>query len=354
MALEETLEKIQPLDDDAMRAARTRQSNLTKPSGSLGRLEDLSVQLAGIAQQCPPPLPIRKSVLVFVGDHGVTAQGVSAFPQEVTAQMVLNFLNGGAAINALARQAGARVVIVDAGVAAEISPPEGLVNGKIAHGTADMTQEPAMTRAQARAALELGIRVAQREIESGLDMLACGDMGIGNTTAAAAITAILTGKPVRDVTGRGTGVDDVSLSRKVAAIEKAIAVNRPDPHDGLDVLAKVGGFEIGGIAGAMLAAAAARVPVIVDGFIATAGALIACALSPQAQAYLIAGHRSAELGHEAALAHLDLAPLLNLRMRLGEGTGAALAFHVVEAAARILREMATFAEAGVSERNQQP
>lgn len=353
MALEETLEKIHPLDDDAMRAARTRQNNLTKPSGSLGRLEDLSVQLAGIARQCPPPLPTRKSVLVFAGDHGVTAQGVSAFPQEVTAQMVLNFLSGGAAINALARQAGARVVIVDAGVAAEIPPTEGLVNGKIARGTADMTQGPAMTPAQACAALELGIRVTQREIESGLDMLACGDMGIGNTTASAAITAVLTGKPVRDVTGRGTGVDDVSLSRKVAAIEKAIAVNRPDPHDGLDVLAKVGGFEIGGIAGAMLAAAAARVPVVVDGFIATAGALIACALSPQTRAYLIAGHCSAEPGHEAALAHLDLAPLLNLRMRLGEGTGAALAFHVVEAAARILREMATFAEAGVSERNQQ-
>lgn len=354
MALEETLEKIQPLDDEAMRAARTRQNSLTKPFGSLGRLEDVSVQLAGIARQCPPPLPMRKSVLVFAGDHGVAAHGVSAFPPEVTAQMVLNFLNGGAAINVLARQAGARVVVVDAGVAAEMPPLEGLVNGKIAPGTADMTQGAAMTRAHARAALELGIRVAQREIVNGLDMLACGDMGIGNTTAAAAITAVLTSQPVRDVTGRGTGIDDVSLSRKVAAIEKAIAVNRPDPRDGLDVLAKVGGLEIGGIAGALLAAAAARVPVVVDGFIATAGALIACALSPQARAYLIAGHRSAEPGHDAALAWLDLAPLLDLRLRLGEGSGAALAFHVVEAAARLLREMATFAEAGVSGRHQPP
>lgn len=350
MAVFDLVGQVSPLDDAAMAAARARQDRLTKPQGSLGRLEELSVQLAGIAGRCPPPIPTRKAVLVFAGDHGVVAQGVSAFPQAVTPQMVLNFLRGGAAINVLARQAGARVTVVDAGVAAHIPPMDGLVQGKIAWGTADFTAGPAMTREQAMAALELGARVVQEELGRGLDLLACGDMGIGNTTPSAAITAVITGRPPREVTGYGTGISPAALEHKIQVIERAIAVNRPNPSDGLDVLSKVGGFEIGAIAGAMIAAGAARVPIVVDGFIATAGALIACALAPGLRPYLIAGHRSQEPGHDAALAHLGLEPLLDLRMRLGEGTGAVLAFHVVEAAARILSEMATFAEAGVSER----
>ncbi|NOZ27703.1 MAG: nicotinate-nucleotide--dimethylbenzimidazole phosphoribosyltransferase [Chloroflexi bacterium] len=348
----ERIHGITPPNEEAMDAARARQTTLTKPAGSLGRLEDLSVQLAGITGQCPPPIPTRKAVLVFAGDHGVVAQGVSAFPQEVTPQMVLNFLRGGAAINVLARQANARVVVVDAGVAANIPPADGLIQGKIAPGTADFTMGPAMTREQATAALELGARVAQEEIERGLDLLACGDMGIGNTTPSAAITSVITGATPREVTGPGTGIDPDALEHKIQVIEAAIARNRPNPNDGLDVLSKVGGYEIGAIAGAMIAAGAARVPVVVDGFIATAGALIACTLAPGLRPYLIAGHRSQEPGHDIALAHLGLEPLLDLRLRLGEGTGAVLAFHIVEAAARIINEMATFAEAGVSERSE--
>jgi nicotinate-nucleotide--dimethylbenzimidazole phosphoribosyltransferase len=342
--------RIEPLDEAAMQAAQARQDVLTKPRGSLGRLETLSIQLAGIARRCPPPVPARKAVLVFAGDHGVVAQGVSAYPQEVTPQMVYNFLCGGAAINVLARGAGARVVIVDAGVAAQMAPADGLVSGKIAPGTADMSLGPAMTREQARTAIALGARVAEREIEAGLDLLACGDMGIGNTTAATAITVVFTGKSPLEVAGPGTGLPPAGVAHKAAVVERALLLNRPAPSDGLDVLARVGGFEIGAICGAMLAAAAARVPVVVDGFIATAGALVAAALAPGAVSYMIAGHRSAEPGHEAALAHLGLNPLLDLGMRLGEGTGAVLAMGLVEASARILGEMATFAEAGVSEK----
>ncbi len=348
--IEELVQQIAPLDQLAMQAAQDRQNELTKPPGSLGRLEDLSVQLAGITGRCPPPVPTRKAILVFAGDHGIVAQGVSAYPQEVTPQMVLNFLRGGAAINVLARQAGARVVVIDAGVAADIPPTDGLIQGKIAPGTADFSRGPAMSPEQARAAVELGARVAQEEIARGLDLLACGDMGIGNTTPAAAITAVITGTSPRAVTGPGTGIDQEALVRKAALIEQAITRLQPDPADGLDVLSKVGGYEIGAIAGAMIAAGAARVPVVVDGFIATAGALIACTLAPGLRPYLIAGHRSQEPGHDAALAHLELTPLLDLGLRLGEGTGATLAFHIIEAAARIINEMATFAEAGVSDR----
>jgi nicotinate-nucleotide--dimethylbenzimidazole phosphoribosyltransferase len=350
MQLQEVLAQIAPLNAPAMQAARARQDGLTKPQGSLGRLEELSVQLAGISGRCPPPLPARRAVLVFAGDHGVVAQGVSAYPQEVTPQMVYNFLRGGAAINVLARQAGARVIVVDAGVASNLAPAEGLVSGKIARGTADMSVGPAMTRAHARVAVELGIRVAEAEIARGLDLLACGEMGIGNSTPATAIIATFSGKPVREITGPGTGLSAPAVAFKAAVVERSLAFNRPDPGDGLDVLAKVGGYEIGAIAGAMLAAAAHQVPVVVDGFIATAGALIASALAPQASAYMIAGHRSAEPGHDAALACLGLRPLLDLGMRLGEGTGAVLAMNLVDAAARILGEMATFAEAGVSEK----
>ncbi|MHB0856201.1 MAG: nicotinate-nucleotide--dimethylbenzimidazole phosphoribosyltransferase [Anaerolineae bacterium] len=348
MTIFEIIQAVTPLDEAAMSAALERQAALTKPAGSLGRLEDLSVLLAGITGQCPPRVPTRKVIVVFAGDHGVVAEGVSAFPQEVTPQMVLNFCRGGAAINVLARQAGARMVVVDAGVAADLPAADGLIQAKIAPGTADFCLGPAMTRAQALAALELGARVAGEQIAQGLDLLACGDMGIGNTTPSAAITAVLTGSSVRAVTGSGTGIGAQALEHKIEVIERGLALNRPDPADGLDVLAKVGGFEIGAIAGAMLAAAAARVPVVVDGFIATAGALVACSLAPDLRSHLIAGHRSQEPGHDQALAHLGLTPLLDMRMRLGEGTGAVLAFSLVEAAAHILGEMATFAEAGVS------
>jgi nicotinate-nucleotide--dimethylbenzimidazole phosphoribosyltransferase len=295
-------------------------------------------------------VPARKAVIVFAGDHGVVAQGVSAYPQAVTEQMVYNFLRGGAAINVLARQAGARMRVVDAGVAAVLAPTDGLVLGKVAPGTADMACGPAMSPEQALAALELGMRVAEAEVAAGLDVLACGEMGIGNTTPATAIVAALTGLAPDAVAGPGTGLLPEAVRHKARVVAEALAVNRPDPSDGLDLLRKVGGFEIGAIAGAMLAAAAARVPVVVDGFIATAGAMIACTLAPAARGYLFAGHRSAEPGHDAALAHLGLVPLLDLRMRLGEGTGAVLAMHVVEAAARILAEMATFGEAGVSDK----
>jgi len=285
----------------------------------------------------------------MAGDHGVVAEGVSAYPQEVTPQMVYNFLAGGAAINVLARHVDARVTVVDMGVAAEIEPHPDLVNKKVASGTANMAVGPAMSREQAMHALESGAEVVEAELTRGLDILGTGDMGIGNTTPSAAIACALTGRPAADVVGRGTGVDDAGLVRKAAVVERALAVNRPDPADGLDVLAKVGGFEIGGLAGAMLAAAAHRRPVVVDGFISTAAAMIAVALAPQIRPYLIAAHRSQEQGHHIMLDWLDLKPLLDLDLRLGEGTGAAIGFALIEGACKILDEMATFGEAGVSE-----
>lgn len=341
--------EIAALDQSAAAAARDRQMQLTKPPGSLGILETLSVQIAGITGQSRPNVT-KKGIIVMAGDHGIVREGVSAYPAEVTPQMVLNFLNGGAAINALARQAGARVVVVDIGVGVDISPLPGLVQRKIAYGTANMTKGPAMTRQQAEQAVQIGIEVVQTEIDMGLNLVATGDMGIGNTSPSAAIVAAYTGLPVRQVTGRGTGVDDAGLERKIAMIEMALNVNRPDPQDAMDVLAKVGGFEIAGLAGVILGAAARRVPVVIDGFISGAAALIAAGLAPEAKNYMIAAHQSVEVGHHAMLDHIGLRPLLSLDLRLGEGTGAALAFHLVEGAVRILNEMATFAEAGVSDK----
>ena len=286
----------------------------------------------------------------MAADHGVAAEGVSAYPAEVTPQMVLNFVRGGAAINVLARQASTRVIVVDIGVASNLEPQRGLRLRKIARGTQNIVRGPAMTLSQAETAIAEGIDVVQAEIANGLDLVATGDMGIGNTTASAAIVAALTGQPVAQVTGRGTGVDDAGLARKIAVVERALAVNKPNPKDALDVLIKVGGFEIGGLAGVIIGAAAKRVPVVIDGFISGAAALIAVGLCPDVRPYLIAAHKSVEVGHRAALDHLDLKPLLDLNLRLGEGTGAVLAFHLVEAAARILDEMATFAEAGVSDK----
>jgi nicotinate-nucleotide--dimethylbenzimidazole phosphoribosyltransferase len=346
--LQNTISRIEPLDQEAMRQAQARQDNLTKPRGSLGLLEELSVKVAGIQGTARPK--IRDKVIVtMAGDHGVVAEGVSLYPQEVTAQMVYNFLRGGAGINALARHVGTRVVVVDMGVATDLEPHPELLAKKVAYGTKNMARGPAMSREEAIQAIETGIEIVESELSRGVDIVGTGDMGIGNTTPSSAIVAALTGSTVADVTGRGTGVGDEQLVHKVETIERALTVNRPDPADPLDVLAKVGGLEIGGIAGVVLGAAAHRLPVVIDGFISGAGALIAAGLAPQVKDYLIAAHLSVELGHRLVLERLGLAPLLNLNMRLGEGTGAALGISLVEAAVKVLNEMATFADAGVSE-----
>jgi nicotinate-nucleotide--dimethylbenzimidazole phosphoribosyltransferase len=345
-----SLPSIPPVFIEVQAAARARQAILTKPAGSLGQLEDLSIQLAAITGQLRPALA-NKAVIIMAGDHGVAAEGVSAFPSEVTPQMVLNFVQGGAAINVLARQANARVVVVDIGVASDLVPQPGLIIRKVARGTQNMTVLPAMTRAQAEEAIAVGLRVVEQEIAKGLDLIATGDMGIGNTTPSAAIVATITGRPVAEVTGRGTGVDDAGLARKITTIEHALELHQPDRNDAIDILSKVGGFEIAGLAGIMIGGAAQRRPVVIDGFISGAAALIAAELVPAVKPYLIAAHQSVEIGHRVMLSHLGLKPLLNLNLRLGEGTGAALAFHLVEAAVHLLNEMATFAEAGVSNKD---
>ncbi len=342
------LPQIAELDENAIEDARQRQSQLTKPTGSLGVLEELSIQIAGITGKLNPGLA-RKAVIVMAADHGVASEGVSAYPAEVTYQMVLNFLRGGAAINVLARQAGARVTVVDIGVATDFAEAPGLVGRKIAHGTHNLARGPAMSRSQAESAIQAGIEVVNDEINKGLDLVATGDMGIGNTTPSSAIVAALTGLPVSQVTGRGTGVDDAGLAHKIVTIETALALNRPDPSDALDVLAKVGGLEIGGLAGVMLGAAAQRLPVVIDGFISGAAALVAAGLQPAVIPYLIASHQSVEIGHRAILQKLGLRALFDLDMRLGEGSGAALAFNFIEASVRLLNDMATFGEAGVSD-----
>jgi len=346
--LEQTIAAIQNLDETAMQAARERQSQLTKPPGSLGRLERLSIQIAGIQGKARPDVS-RKALFVMAGDHGVVAEGVTAFPQDVTWQMVANFAAGGAAINVLGRQVGAKVVVVDVGVVGDAPASAAVIVKKVGRGTKNMAVGPAMSRKEAVRAVEVGIEVLAAEMDPPLDLVGVGDMGIGNTTPSAAIISAFTGRSPAEVTGRGTGIDDARHAHKIGVIARALAVNQPDAAEALDVLAKVGGFEIGAIAGVMLAAAARRVPVVVDGVISSAGALVAAGLAPKVKDYLIAGHRSVEPGHRAALEHLGLEPLLDLEMRLGEGTGGAIAMHVVEAAVRTLNEMATFAEAGVAE-----
>lgn len=339
---------IRSLDSPAMEQARARQQQLTKPAGSLGRLEEVAIQMAGITRQSMPTVK-RKAVIVMAADHGVTAEGVSAYPSAVTPQMVLNFLQGGAAINALARQAEAEVVIVDVGVASEIKHPQ-LLERKIAYGTANMADGPAMTREQALAAVSAGIDVCESLLKSGVDLIATGDMGIGNTTAASAITACLTRTSVAAVTGRGTGIDEEQLAHKIRIIERALQINQPDPSDPLDVLTKVGGLEIAGLVGVIVSCAAARVPVVIDGFIAGAAVLVAVGICPAIRDYLFAGHISVEGGHGLILKQIGLIPLLDLNLRLGEGTGAVLAMHIIEAALKTHSEMATFTEAGVSSR----
>ena len=349
MDLRETIAGIAPADAGAMRAAEARQATLTKPPGSLGRLEELSVRLAGMQGTARPAIR-RKTIIVAAGDHGVVAQGVTAYPQEVTAQMALNFLSGGAAISVLARQAGIELVIVDAGIATALPEHPALRALGIGRGTADMTMGPAMAREQAEACVSAGAALALEAAEHGADAIGTGDMGIGNTTASSAIVAALTGRPPSETTGRGTGRNDAALAAKAAVVERALAVNGPDAGDPLDVLAKVGGFEIGVLAGVALGGAHARRAVVLDGFISGAAALIAQRLCPAVGDYLIAGHLSAEAGHRIVLEALGLRPLLALDMRLGEGTGAALAMGAVEAAAATLSDMATFTEAGVSNR----
>lgn len=348
--LDETINSIEGQDEVWRGKARERLDQLTMPHWALGRLMDLAVDLAGMTRSIEPPVE-WKAVIVMAGDHGVVEEGVSKFPQEVTPQMVGNFVNGGAGINALARQVGAKVIVVDMGVAADISAMTDsgrMIDKKVAPGTANMAKGPAMSRDQAIASIEAGIEVANG-MAGMIDLFGTGDMGIGNTTPSTAIVAAMTGTPVADVTGRGTGLDDEQLNHKISVIEKALEVNKPDPGDGLDVLSKVGGFEIGGIAGLVLGAAANRKPILVDGFISTAGALIACSLEPACKDYIIASHRSAEQGHKIMHQHLGCEPLLDLNMRLGEGTGGALAMNVVEAAKRVLTDVATFEEAMVSE-----
>ena len=349
--LTETIASIIPASAEAMAAAQERQLMLTKPPGSLGALEDVGTRLCGMYGECPPPLPEPVAIAVFAGDHGVCEQGVSLYPQEVTTQMVANLQAGGAVVNAFGRQVGAEVTVVDVGVAGEVVAAPGLMLRKVAAGTADMTKGPAMTPAQVQAAIEVGIDVARDLVAQGNRLLAIGDMGIGNTTPSAALISVFTGLAPSDVTGRGTGIDDSMLQNKVSVIETAIRINAASPKDPVAALAGVGGLEHAAMVGFLLAAAALRTPVILDGVIACSAALVARAIAPDAADYWVAGHRSVEPGASAALVHLDLVPLVDLGFRLGEGSGATMAVPFVQASARILREVATFDSAGVTNKD---
>ena len=342
-----TVAAVRPVSTDARAAARDRLDRMTKPRGALGRVEDLAVALAGIAGSCPPPLPDPAAVAVFAGDHGVHAQGVTPWPQEVTAQMVANFLAGGAVVNAFARQVGASVTVVDVGVRTPLDAHPDLRRRRVAAGTADMTAGPAMSRDEARRAVEVGVEVAGELVGAGHRCLVTGDMGIANTTAAAALICAFTGADPAVATGRGTGIDDATLARKTEVVRRALARHAPDPADPLGVVAAVGGGEHAALAGFVLGGAAAGVPVLLDGVNAGAAALVAAALAPGSVGYCLAGHVSAEPGHARALAALGVTPLLDLGMRLGEGTGALLALPVVTGAARALQDVATFDSAGV-------
>lgn len=354
----DALERLRPVDPAAAAEAAAHHDRLTKPQGSLGRIEAMGIQLAAIAGTNPPPLPTPAAVAVFAGDHGVLDEGVSPWPQEVTGQMVANFSGGGAAVNVLARHVGAIVIVVDVGVAAVLPDARGLVQAKVRAGTGNLLKEPAMTIDEAREALDIGVQTAAALVARGSRCLLTGDMGIGNTTPSAALIAAFTGRPAREVTGRGTGIDDERWARKVEVVEGALARaaadglagigGAPGERDALAILASLGGLEIAALAGYLVGAAAARVPVIVDGVIGQAAAVVAAALAPDVVGYLVAGHRSAEPGSAAALDHLGLEPLLDLSLRLGEGTGACLALPVLQASAKILHEMATFEEAGVT------
>jgi nicotinate-nucleotide--dimethylbenzimidazole phosphoribosyltransferase len=346
--LAERCARIAPIDARVAEQTQQLLDHKTKPRRSLGRLEDLACQLAAIRGHCDRP-PLNKAIVVMGADHGVAEEGVSAYPQAVTAQMLLNFARGGAAINALAAQAGARVLVVDMGVKEPLPGMPEIRSCRVAPGTANFVHGPAMTRAQALAAIDAGITIADELAREGVTLLGIGEMGIANTTAASALSAVFTGASPDEVTGRGTGIDDVALRHKVEVVRRAIACNAPDPSDALDVLAKLGGFELAGLCGVVLGAAAARIPVVMDGFISSTAALCAVRLAPQGAGYLIASHRSVEAGHRLVLQAIGQRPLLDLDLRLGEGTGAALAMGLCEASLRLVHEMATFAGAGVSE-----
>jgi len=341
--------RIAPLSKEYLTKAQERLNSLTKPLGSLGRLEELARWYVAVKENIAPKLD-RKVIFTFAGDHGVAEEGVSAYPKEVTAQMVYNFLGGGAGINVLAGHIGAEVKVVDIGVDHDFGDLPGLLHRKVKRGTANITRGPAMGREEAQAAIEIGMALAEEARRDGADIIGTGDMGIGNTTPSSAITAVVTGRPVEEVTGRGTGINDETLRKKVNVIERAIKVNKPDPSDPLDVLSKVGGLEIAGIAGLIMGSAERRIPVVLDGFISGASALIAYCLEPGVKDYIFASHLSQERGHRAILDRVGLKPLLDLEMRLGEGTGACLGIFLVEAAVRIYNEMATFKGAGVSEK----
>lgn len=347
--LEKALSRIGPVKETFLLKAQERLNRLTKPRGSLGRLEELAQRYVAIKEDLNPRLR-RKAVYVFAADHGVTSQGISAYPKDVTHQMVLNFLKGGAAINVLARHVGAEVVVIDIGVDHEFEPLEGLIIRKVRRGTADISQGPAMSREEALQAMTVGFELALEAANGGVDVLATGEMGIGNTTPASAIAQALTGRAAEEVTGYGTGLGQEAWARKVEVVKRALVLNRPDLHDPVDILAKVGGLEIAGLVGLIIGGAASRLPILVDGFIATAASALAVGLSPAIKDYLILSHRSPEPGHLPLIERIGLEPLLDLSMRLGEGTGAVLAMGFLEAALKLYREMATFEEAGVSER----
>jgi len=347
--LNSTLAKIQPVDEGFIAKAQAKLDNKTKPPGSLGRLEEMARRLAAITEDLSPDTA-KKVIFTFAGDHGIVEEGVSLYPKEVTPQMVLNFLRGGAGVNVLARHVGAEVRVVDVGVDFDFEPAPGLIMRKVAKGTRNFAKGSAMTREEAVAALEVGIELADQAKKEGVALVGTGEMGIGNTSPSSAIIAALAGCTVREVTHRGTGINDEALERKIGVIQAGLTLNRPNPEDPLDVLAKVGGLEIAGIAGLVLGAAANRIPVVVDGFISTAGALIASELHPHVRDYIFAAHSSVEIGHRMMLERIGVQPILDLQFRLGEGTGAALAMGLIEAGAKVLKEMATFAEAGVADR----
>ena len=347
-AVREAIAAVPSLRQEWFERARQRLNSLTKPLGSLGRLEEVAARIVAIRETLRPDCA-KKTIFTLAADHGVSEEGVSAYPKAVTRQMVLNFLSGGAAINVLCRQFGIDVVIVDIGVDGHTDELAGLVRKKVAQGTQNMARGPAMSADEMYRALQVGMELADDAARGGYTLIGTGEMGIGNTTAASAITAVLTGRCVADVTGRGAGLDDAGLKHKVDVIERAIAVNHPEPSDPLEALRKVGGLEIAGLTGLILGAAARRIPIVVDGFISSAAAAIACAVQPRVRDFLFAAHRSSEPGHEALLKFIGQAPLLDLNMRLGEGTGAALAMALVESATKLLTEMATFSSAGVSE-----
>ncbi len=346
--LQETINRIEPLNIEMMNRVRQYQDQLTKPTGSLGRLEELSIQVAGITGELTPDVS-RKAAVIFASDHGVTEENISAYPKVVTQQMVLNFVNGGAASTVIARQVGAEIKIIDIGVDGDVGFP-GVDVRKVKRGTDNFCAGEAMTRNEAIEALEIGIEVAEMMIQDGVRMFATGEKGIGNTTASSAIVSLLTGCDAKEAVGPGTGLNQEGVQRKIDVVERGIKLNQPDPNDGLDVLAKVGGLDIAGMAGLILGCAANRVLVVVDGFISTAAALVAWKLAPESTAYMIPSHCSAEPGHRRSLETLGLTPIFDLKMRLGEASGAMLAFQFVETAVRIVREMATFETAGVSNR----